>query len=214
MNEILFNNILVVNNYVYAIVPCTRDPYRGGEHREKSPLEAIHFLRKDFFFNKKSGWCSLNAEFFMMIMKSMDIPSKMFSYGIKGSLTHATALVTVDGEEYLMDPYFNRHYTYKEKPLPFKLMMKLINDGDTSEINSVYGTTLKYYYNGGDHTPGDEEEEKMFRELFQGDLNNYIRGKEFERRIVSCHISSKHLNEELMKHFGNTNIFNLMKENW
>lgn len=194
-NEIIFKQIVNINNFVFSITPCNKTPYRENAFRKLAPLESIQFLLNGFAKNTLSGWCSLNAEFFSMILKSIDIPVRLFSYGIKGSLTHATAIATIGDDEYLFDPYFNRYYTFNNKPLTFKNLMLLVQKEDVGKIVSVYGPSLKFY------------------NLLEGNYG-YMDGKTYESKVINNHIRTKRLNEILLEHFGNTNIFNLMKINW
>ena len=183
----IFNSVANINNFVFSIIPCTVTPYTGNEFRKlKNP---IPFLLNEFVNHTMSGWCSLNAEFLLMILKSINFPCRMFNYGIRGSLTHATVIVTIESKEYLFDPYFNKYYIYKNEPVTFNDLMLLIDKPE--EISCVYGPSLKFYD-------------------LHNDLKGYIDGQTYEKMVINNHINTRRLNEVLIEKFGNTNIFNLM----
>jgi hypothetical protein len=188
MDKVLFNNIVNINDFVFSIIPCTKKP-NNDIFIDRNLFEIMNL----FIRNEAGTWCGSHAKFFTLFMNKIKIPSRVFSYGIKGYLTHAVSIVTIGDYEYLFDSYFNKYYAFNNEPLSFFDMMEMINSNSTDGIVSVYGNEKRMYESPIGWT--------------------YISGKQYEEMVVKNHMTGE-FKKKLYKKFKSINLFNLLKVNW
>jgi len=139
-----FEDLLKIRDFCFSLIPWTAKPY------DMNFREDLVSLSKRFRSKELGGWCGLNATFFQRVLwaaygfeKSECVP---FDYGVK-SFTHITLIVKFKNKEYVIDPYFCRHYTYKNGiPIELKDLIYLIFNKDFEAIHETYGVGVKNVY--------------------------------------------------------------------
>jgi hypothetical protein len=131
-------DVLRIQQYVYSLVPWTFVPFTDK-------ITEIKLVKPGFENLSIGGWCGLNAEILKYILKSLKIPCESYNYGFQGAkFTHVCVIVDFNGILFLLDPYFNKHYTYaNDFPLSFKELLRLISENKTDVITAEYGPGLK-----------------------------------------------------------------------
>lgn len=133
-----FEKAVELNDFVFSLVP---------HNIKKEPLDVNKpwyeyyelFKEKKFF-----GWCHTNALYLLILLKHFGRESYLYNYGIREkTFTHVVTIVTIKDSQYLLDPYFNRHYVDEnDNPLTFnELLDRSVHAPDS--VTSVYGDSMK-----------------------------------------------------------------------
>jgi len=140
-----FDDLLKIRDFCFRLIPWTPVAYKI--HSDDNLFDLCAKFKK----NQIGGWCGLNANFFSHLMWQVYGFDKHgcepFNYGLK-DFSHVTLIVRLaEDKEYLIDPYFCRHYVFENgDPLEFKNLIFLIFNRDLGKIHEIYGTDFKYVY--------------------------------------------------------------------
>lgn len=175
------NDVLKLQEFVFSTIPYTNAPFEETEYSFTLTYE--RFKKKEL-----GGWCGLNAEYFRRLLVCYGVKVEPYNYGIASSrFTHVCLLVTFDNIEFLLDPYFNRIYTYENDfPLQFPDLMRLIREKKLDKIKSRYGAGRKSVWKN-----------QIGRFLLES-------GSEFEKEVF-LFFRSIGLDPELERVFGSKN---------
>jgi len=178
------NDLVRLADFVYALIP----------HGEDNGLEieySVNQMYWQFVNKKKFGWCYMHALFYHLLLQEYGRESYLYDYGLPNpQLTHSVVIVTLRGDEFLIDPYFNRFYVNGQKnPHTFSNLLDLIKN-DPSKIHSIYGTSLK--------------------EVKAGDIFRKTSPQEFEAGVLNSWKVKQNYDEIMMKTFGGLNPLLLM----
>lgn len=143
-----FQDIMRVRDFVFSTVPFLDNPTAlNVDLRQYGGFSAksITQLYQDFKSFKAGGWCGINATFFDILMTRYGIKTRPYNYGLpEQGLTHIGIIVTYDGIEFFMDPYFAAHYVHKDGfPLAFRDLMRLVTDRKFDRFHSQYSDIKK-----------------------------------------------------------------------
>ena len=156
------SDILRVNEFVYSLIVAVTDPYNPYLERE-----GVEILYNKFIKEEIGGWCGLNAYFFMKLMEEYDVDCRSLNYGDlnspDGKKFHVVCIVKYEDEEFLMDPYINKHYCYSDmRPMPFNVLIEKIKSRQMKDIYPVYGKGKKkifHCHEWKDITPKEFDEQ-------------------------------------------------------
>lgn len=178
-------DVLKLQEFVFTTIPYTEKPL---EEIGSFTLTYRRFKKKEV-----GGWCGLNAEYLRRLLVCYGVKVTPYNYGLRSSrFTHVCLIVTFDGMEFLIDPYFNKIYTYKgDFPLQFSDLLRLIRDDKTNVIVPQYGKGQK---------PVWQEAEKDF--VMQS-------GEQFEKSVFNFFYSIG-LKQSLLDIFGYKNPLSLL----
>lgn len=178
-------DVLALQEFVFSTIPYTKDPLED--------IGSFTLAYRGFKKREIGGWCGLNAEYFRRLLICYGVKVRPYNYGLVSTrFTHVCVIVNFDGIEYLLDPYFNKIYTYKDDfPLPFQDLLRLIQKGETSCITSQFGSGKK--------------------PVWHEDLEDFVpeSGDSFENNVFDF-FQSIGLNESLMDVFGYVNPLALL----
>ncbi len=136
------SDVLKVNSFVYSLIVATTDPYNPYTNDD-----SVEKLYNRFKTGEIGGWCGLNGEYLIRLMREYGISSRGFNYGDLGKdglKFHLVSIIEIGGVEYLVDPYINKHYCYlNSEPMPFDVLIDKIEKRKTDEILPVYGKGKK-----------------------------------------------------------------------
>jgi len=121
-------------------VPSVYPPY--GESGQEEHLETLY---RKLQAKEIGGWCSLNTVILNRFLGAYGIQSEFLNYGMNDKfLTHMVLIVHYEGNRFILDPFFNRHYKDKHGNLLTYtgLIMKIIYR-EFDDIKSVYGASRK-----------------------------------------------------------------------
>lgn len=184
------SHLIKINDFVYGLVPWTAKPSNNQFIKKLDNHSALNWLYILFKEKRIGGWCGLNANVLQRICRGYDIPYKSFNYGLN-DYTHIVGILKFKKSRYLFDPYFSKHYVSGDHILTFDELMELVQNDDFDSIQSVYGNSKKA--------------------VIKTNETVYMKGQDFEKEILRSFVS-KGLNEALLKTYGNTNPFNMMKK--
>lgn len=177
---------LALSNFVYSVVPHSQNV---EIHYKYSDIRGIY---NDFREKRKFGWCYANAMFLHLIYREFGRPSLIYDYGLASEkITHAVVLIRIRDVDYLIDPYFNRHYVNQSgDPYTYKSLIDAIKNGGIPNIRSKYGTSLKDVYLNG-----------SFKK---------IDGKSFESSVLEGWRAIVNYDNVMTKRFGTLNSIVLL----
>lgn len=141
------SDVLRIQDFVFSLIPYTKEPFL-----EKIGIEKNGDVKVDLIDAYKGckegsigGWCGINAEFLRLVLVTYGVKCRPYNYGIAGSVfTHVCLIVEFSGIKFLLDPYFNRVYTYENDfILQFPDLLRLIREDNTKHITSLYGLGKK-----------------------------------------------------------------------
>lgn len=96
------DEIMTLAKKVFELIPC-------GNTSDEYILDLKQMYRhcKEFKF---SGWCVTNALMLHHLLSELWVPSYVLDYGDRDNgFTHSVVIAIIQGEEYLIDPYFCRY---------------------------------------------------------------------------------------------------------
>jgi len=140
-------DLLKIQEFVFEAIPYTETPFAKKVGIEVDDRAEVDLL--DVYIKCKhkdiGGWCGMNAEYFRLVLVTYGVKCWPYNYGIHDTrFSHVCVVVEFDGMQFLMDPYFNRVYSYKNDfLLRFPELVSLIQSRNTNVITSRYGTSKK-----------------------------------------------------------------------
>lgn len=182
------SDLIKINDFIYGLVPWTMELFNDKFCKKLDNHGALNWLYVLLKEEKIGGWCGLSVDVLQRICRGYGIDYKSFNYGIE-NYTHIVGILTFKGSKYLFDPYFNKYYASEKGILTFDNLMDLIQKDKFSDIQVVYGSSKK----------------ALIREE-----TVYVSGYDFEKEVVGSFVT-KGMNEVLLKNYGNSNPYNLMK---
>ena len=199
---------LIIKDFVSELIPVIKPPY-GIE--EGDTVESLYerFLKREI-----GGWCGLTTSYMLMLLNKCDIPAYIYNYGIRSTeFTHTVVIA----KGYLLDPYFNKHYTVAGQLMSLETLLQKITDRDFS-FSSIYGLSKKTKRIDRPNEPGfislagqEWEEsllkswkEKAFDDLMQsefGDINPCLL-MQYDLKKVKKETFFKIMIENLVEYFN------------
>lgn len=137
VGKITYGNLVKMTEFVFKTIP-----WRPQNFSKSHTLSIREYCDK---CSKKElgGWCDANASFLRRLFNACGLWSKRYDYGLP-KFSHVVTLVDLNGQRYIMDPYFCRHYIdLKGNPITFERMLKLIENKNFNHIKPIYGNCLK-----------------------------------------------------------------------
>jgi len=132
-------DLLFLQDITFSIIPWKAKPY----------FDSIINRFETFYTRCKSmeigGWCGLNAEFLRILLTGYNIRCSAHNYGlVNHQFTHVVVKAEIDGMTFLLDPYFNRTYMYRDEfILQYYDILRFLNEKKLDRITSVFGTNKK-----------------------------------------------------------------------
>lgn len=111
------DEVMSLAKKVYELIPC-------GDTSDEYILDLKKMYRscKSFEF---SGWCVTNALMLHHLLSELWVPSYVLDYGDRDhKFSHSVVIATIQGIEYLIDPYFCRYPCVGDFIVPFKEVVK------------------------------------------------------------------------------------------
>jgi len=141
-----FSDLLKLNDFVYSAIPWKKVPDEEWlKESYEDRLKKIESILQDSRDKKIGGWCGASGVLMSLLLAYYKIKRVGLNYGLsEDNYSHVVVIANLDGMEFLLDPYFNRHYTYYgEFPLQFPDLIRLIEEKKFAAIKSVYGSSSK-----------------------------------------------------------------------
>lgn len=185
-----FKDIIRVSDFVFVTLPYVQNPFNPVPLKDMENRSIV-----DYFYNMSKtiwgGWCALNSEFLIRVLEGYGIKSQPYNHGFTGGrLTHMAVLVDFNSKEYLVDPYFCRHYTDAFGNLiSFNDMMELIIKKEYDKIKEIRNTCKK--------------------KVFYNDDCVYMKSDALEEYVLSGY--RQELNSTLIEKYGDNNFLNLLR---
>lgn len=143
-----FSDIIEIMDYCFSIVQWSDTP--SDDKWLVNPfswqLKNFEMIHENFKNGKYTGWCGASTQLMSLILRVFSLNTKGYNFGIKSkNITHVMLNVELyDSMWFLIDPYFNRFYTYKgEFPLLFNDLLRIVRNNDFDLIVSKYGKSSK-----------------------------------------------------------------------
>lgn len=155
------SDLLFLQDFTYSLIPWKQKPF---EDSIMNRFETVYTKCK----NKTiGGWCGLNAEFLRVLLVGYGIKCSSHDYGLPNhKFTHIVIKAELDGMIFLLDPYFNRTYTYRNDfIIQYQDLLRLLNEKKLSCITSRFGLSKK---------PVDTEKEGL----------KYLHGEDLEKIVM------------------------------
>jgi hypothetical protein len=132
-------DVLKACSFTFSLIPWMPVPYQVTGKDTVEDL-SIRFRNKEI-----GGYCGLSSQYFNMLMKHFKVPCQKFNHGLPGyKISHMTNVVTVENNQYVIDPYLNRWFTdNKGNFIPYEHLIFMIQERKLSEIKTVYGPGVK-----------------------------------------------------------------------
>lgn len=163
-----FSDLVNIMDYCYSAVQWSDNPDIDWTSRPFSwQMENVDIIKNNFEKGVFTGWCGSCAQFMSVLLRKYGLNTKGYNYGIVSrGITHVALNVELyDKMWLLMDPYFNKYYTYKgEFPLLFEDLIRIVRNNRFDLIEPVYGKSSKVVRQCGEKSlvkPKDFEDTVM-----------------------------------------------------
>ena len=168
-----------LSDFVFSLIP------HSGDVKDFDVNRDVVQLYGDFKRKLRFGWCYHNAMYLHLMFQLFHRDSYVYDYGLADlQITHAVTILTLNDQEYLIDPYFSRYYVDEnDNPIPFPRLVELA-EKDPSKIKSVYGEKKK--------------------QVKQGEFVRWT-PQEFEQSVLNAWEVQVDFKNNMMKAFGSTN---------
>jgi len=158
-------------NATFKIIPWIQNSFKIEDIPPNlSVSEAVYHMYGLFSDRTSGGWCGLSVEFFQRVLSVYGVKLRPFNYGTPDKkFTHITTVVEFDGKEYLLDPYFGKHYQDSSgRYLTLQELLYLIQRREFNSIVPVYEQGAKMVDEHTQWTPmnGEQFEETILEYFY------------------------------------------------
>lgn len=188
-------NVALLANFVYTLVPNDIDT--GFDLSQDVVALYNKYKNKENF-----GWCYSSSLYLHMLLKEYHKDSYLYNFGFTEkdtghadrNISHAVVIVTIQDNQYLIDPYFNKYFIDRvsKQALTFDKLI-LFSKYYRNRIESVYGPGLKPIKRKDSFIEVEPQIfEKMIMDFFKTELDyDNVMTKNYKTTDITALLSKK-----------------------